>query len=557
VKQFYSFKLDPVNQCLWRENQRVPLTPKAFALLNHLVDNHGLLVTQSEIFEALWPDTYVQPEVLKSHIRDIRKALGDNPRKATYVETLPRRGYRFLAPVTDPDWSRSGVGAARQTIVGREAELQKLARLLDAAMGGERRLVFVTGEAGIGKTALLDAFLADCCGREKSVRIARGQCVAGGCATEPYYPFLEALGQLCHSECGRGIVRLLASEAPTWLAQFPNFAHPDFNGTNLLYGAQQNRARMPREFCEYLELLTSERPLLLVLEDLHHADAATVELISAIARKRGPAKLLLVATYRPEDTRMADGPLEIVKRDLLVRNLCEEVELQPFTEEETTEFILRKAPGLSTTGAREFVRLYSEGNPLFASAILQELLEKDTIAMRDHPVVSYDGSSAGARIPSSLRQHIELHIDRVAGSERRAIDAASVLGVSFITAVAAAVARLDPEIFEDLCEHLILRGIIRKDGYERLPEGGVTQRFRFRHLLYREVLFRRMPLVRRSRLQERAARRIEAVYAGGLEDLASELARHFDERANPADSARPARLMAEDNASLPATLHTV
>ena len=393
MKQFYSFKLDPINRCLWQEDQRVPLTPKAFALLNYLVDNHGLLVSQSEIFEALWPETYVQPEVLKSHIRDIRKALGDNPRKAMYVETLPRRGYRFLAPVTNPEeWPRSGIGFTRQTMVGREAELKKLVGHLATAMEGDRQFVFVTGEAGIGKTILLDAFLTDCRGRGKSVRIARGQCVASCGAVEPYYPFLEALGQLCHGECGRGVVRLLASAAPTWLAQFPNFAHSDFSGPNLLYAGQSNRARMPREFCEYLELLTAERPLLLVLEDFHLADNATLELVSTIARKRGRAKFLFVATYRPEDTRMSDGQFEVVKRDLLLRNLCEEIELQPFTEEETAEYLLRNAPSLVMTGAREFLSLHSEGNPLFVAAMLQELLKKDNTATLDR-AASYGGAS--------------------------------------------------------------------------------------------------------------------------------------------------------------------
>lgn len=553
MKKFYSFRLDPINRCLWREDQRVPLTPKAFALLNFLVENHGVLVSQSEIFEALWPETYVQPEVLKSHIRDIRKALGDNPRKAVYVETLPRRGYRFLAPVVDPE----ALGIGKLPLVGRRLEFAQLSAHWAAALQGARRIVFVTGEAGIGKTALLDAFLAGGFRQENSARIARGQCVASCGLVEPYYPFLEALGQLCRSDGGRGVVRLLASVAPAWLAQFPSLARADFSRPALSHAGQTNRMRMPREFCECLEHLTAERPLVLVLEDLHLADDATVELISAIARRRSIGKFLLIATYRPEDTQRAGAQLEVVKRDLLLRDLCEEIELQPFTDEEMGEYVLQSR-GVATPELTDLVRRYSEGNPLFASSMLQEALKKSSPPTADAgDGIPEDGVSLEAKIPPALRQHIELRIDNVAGSERRAIEAASVLGVSFITSLAAEVARLDPEIFEDLCEHLVLRGIIQRDGVERLPDGTLTQRFRFRHRLYREVLYRRMSLVRRSRLQERAAHRIESLYAKPLAELASEVARHAGKQENQGLAAASPPLAIEKSPSLPATLHTV
>jgi len=106
MMEFPPFRLDLVNQCLWRRadganEQRILLTPKAFAMLRYLLERSGRLVTQDELLEALWPETYVQPEVLKSHIRDIRSALGDDPKNARFIETLPRRGYRFIAPLTD------------------------------------------------------------------------------------------------------------------------------------------------------------------------------------------------------------------------------------------------------------------------------------------------------------------------------------------------------------------------------------------------------------------------------------------------------------------------
>src|SRR5271166_1509978 len=106
AKEFPPFRLDTMNQCLWRradagEDERVVLTPKAFAVLGYLVERAGRLVKQDELLEAVWPDTFVQPEVLKYQIADIRSTLGDRPKNPLFIETLPRRGYRFIAAVHD------------------------------------------------------------------------------------------------------------------------------------------------------------------------------------------------------------------------------------------------------------------------------------------------------------------------------------------------------------------------------------------------------------------------------------------------------------------------
>ncbi len=101
MKLFRTFRLDTGNQCLWRGEHRVPLTPKAFDVLRYLVEHPGRLVTQDELLEALWPETYVNPELIKKYILGIRKVLGDQHDNPVYIETLPKRGYQFIAPVTD------------------------------------------------------------------------------------------------------------------------------------------------------------------------------------------------------------------------------------------------------------------------------------------------------------------------------------------------------------------------------------------------------------------------------------------------------------------------
>ena len=101
MKSFQSFRLDTANQCLWRGQERVPITPKAYDVLRYFVENPGRLVTPDELLEKLWPETYVNPEVFRKYILDIRKILGDRPDKPEFIETVTKRGYRFIAPVID------------------------------------------------------------------------------------------------------------------------------------------------------------------------------------------------------------------------------------------------------------------------------------------------------------------------------------------------------------------------------------------------------------------------------------------------------------------------
>jgi TolB-like protein/DNA-binding winged helix-turn-helix (wHTH) protein/Flp pilus assembly protein TadD len=101
MKSFQSFRLDTADHCLWRGQERVPIPPKAYDVLRYLVENPGRLVTQDELLEKLWPQTYVNPEAIRKYILDIRKILGDRPDKPEFIETVTKRGYRFIAPVID------------------------------------------------------------------------------------------------------------------------------------------------------------------------------------------------------------------------------------------------------------------------------------------------------------------------------------------------------------------------------------------------------------------------------------------------------------------------
>src|SRR5215467_8489245 len=195
MKRFHSFRLDTVNQCLWREDQRVSLTPKAFDVLRYLMEHSERLVTQDEILEAIWSETYVNPEVIKKYVLEIRKALGDSADKPLFVETFPKRGYRFIAQIRDEDVAPESLERLAKNIVGRRTAFANLETSLNRALHGQRQVIFITGEAGIGKTTLVDFFRHRVV-HKPNLRIVRGQCIEGFGGKEPYYPVLEALGHL-------------------------------------------------------------------------------------------------------------------------------------------------------------------------------------------------------------------------------------------------------------------------------------------------------------------------------------------------------------------------
>src|SRR5262245_30310354 len=342
VVEFGSFRLDTVSHRLWRGDERVSMTPKAFDLLRYLVEHRDRLVSQREILDALWPDTHVNPEVVKKHILEVRKALGDRSRRFGFIETFPKRGYQFVAPVREAPAGapqRPDPGPSRgTTIVGRADAMQRLEQSLDRACSGDRQLVFVTGEAGLGKTTVVDAFQRAAAQRS-GLRVARGQCVEGFGGKEAYYAVLEALGPWVRDSGSGAVAQALARYAPTWRIQFPSLIRPEEREALEREVLGSMPARMLREICEALEALTANDAFVLVLEDLHWSDRSTLDLLSALARRKGPAKLVVVGTYRSDEVAASESPLAGLKQDLVVHELCHELALEHLRENEIAEYL--------------------------------------------------------------------------------------------------------------------------------------------------------------------------------------------------------------------------
>jgi DNA-binding winged helix-turn-helix (wHTH) protein len=556
MREFPPFRLDTVNQCLWRGDgvaeERILLAPRAFDVLRYLVEHPGRLVAHDELLEALWPKTYVQPEVLKSHIAAIRAVLGDDARKPMFIETLARRGYRFIAPVTEGA-SASGEAASRpaKVLVGRDGALAQLHQCLERMSSkGERQIVFVTGEPGIGKTAVADAFIDRAADASPDIRLARGQCIEGYGGREAYYPMLEVLAGLCRGDSGDAIVQLLAAQAPTWLVQFPALLTPG-RGESLrreVLGATPER--MLREIGDVLEAIASRCPLVIVFEDLQWVDYSTVDLISVLARRRTAAKLMLVGTYRDDEVSLSEHPLGALKQDLRSRHLCHEVALGRLSEAQVVDYLVAEQPQCPLPdGLAAVVYRHSEGNPLFMIAALDHLIERGLIAReREGWRLRRPLDEIGLAVPESLREMIEIQIERLSPEEQRVLEVASLTQYRAFSVIARAAAAMDadPGQFEKVCERLSRRTHILLPGtLEELPDGTVSPFYEFAHALYREVLYSRIPPGRRARLHRQAAEWAQAAFAEQPSEAAPFLAYHFEHGGDGARAVRYLKVAAD------------
>ena len=225
--------------------------------------------------------------------------------------------------------------------VGREIERHRLTEMLAAARTGKRQIVFVEGEPGIGKTALVNAFVDEDVG--DGLQVARAQCVQQGGTVEPYLPVLEALDQFARAE--PGTIDVLRRHAPTWLAQIPWFLRPDDARCVEDSVSEATRARMLREMARALEVVAGERTLVVVLEDLHWADAATIDLLGSLARRTEPARLMLLCTYQPARAIAFGHPVVDLARRLSARGGAARLCLELFSLAEVEAYLTRRFSG--------------------------------------------------------------------------------------------------------------------------------------------------------------------------------------------------------------------
>jgi DNA-binding winged helix-turn-helix (wHTH) protein len=542
---FPPYRLDIRNEQLWRADDLIPLRAKPFALLRFMAENPARMVLHEELRKAIWPTTYVSEGVLRVYLREVRAALEDDSESPRFIETIARRGYRFLPAVervttagkSDAIASETQPSAATARIVGRNAELARLRSAFAKAALGARQIVFLNGEAGIGKTTIVEAFLNEAAERDE-VWIGRGQCVEHRGESEPYLPMLDALNRLAHQANGAQVIETLRMRAPTWLVQMPGVIDDAafIALQKKVDGASQQR--MLREMADTLEQLSIQRPVVLAFEDLHWSDPSTITLIDLIARRTERARLLIVATHRPLAILPGEHPLRILAHELAGR-YCEDLSLSPLTAGEVAEYLGNRIEpaeaddAVSLDQVARSIHQRTEGNPLYMVTLVGALLHGKADGVEKRTSLREVIGGAERIVPANITEMIAQQFARLDAEEQRLLEVASVAGVEFSAAAVAAGADASLTAVEERCAAMAGRMSFLQDaGDDEWPDGIVSARFRFRHALYREAVYARLTAARRSALHSRIGERQESAYGERANEIASELARHFEQGRN-------------------------
>jgi predicted ATPase len=438
---------------------------------------------------------------------------------ATLAELNGRGAGSVLRPAPPP--------VPRRT-VGRQAELAELRHGFESVVAGRGLLLCVTGEPGIGKTTLVEDFLAELAGVGGTCSVGRGSCSERLAGAEAFLPFLEALASLLRAAGGDVVARVMKVVAPTWYAQVAPHAAED--SSFALVPLEERAAspeRLKRELGALLQEVSPLRPLVFFLDDLHWADASTVDLLAYIGSKCATLRLLLVLTYRPTELLFSDHPFVPVKRDLQARGVCREVALRFLSRPDMQRYLALEFPQHRFPDELvDLIHAKTEGNPLFMVDLLRHLRDRQVLAQEQGRwVLAQSLPDLQRELPESVRSLIERKIARVGEEDRRVLVAASVQGYEFDAAVMAQALALDAAEVEEQLERLErLHALVRLVGEQELPDRTLTLRCRFVHVLYQNCLYASLQPTRRVSLSAAVARALERYHGEKSTAVAGELA---------------------------------
>ena len=460
--RFGPFVLDRRSQRLLRDGSPVEITQRALAVLDALVSQPGEVVSREDLVARVWPRTVVTDAAVAKRVQEVRGALGDDHRAPRFIETIPRRGFRFvgsLAPESD--------GAP--PFVGREASLQALEQAWRAACAGVRTTVFVTGEPGIGKTALVRRFLASL--PDGGAWLLEGHSSPHG-EGEPYLPIATALAELVRDPQA---LPLLERHAPSWAQLVPGLTGREHAG---------GQPRLLLELSAVLDALAALRPVVLTIEDLHWCDPSSVAVLDYVMRKSTGGRILIVITLRDSALAAAPDAVRRLLSDRLGRHGSVELNLVRLDAADVARYLEERFDAdVACKHAAETMRC-SEGLPLFVAWLgdwLKRALETNA-----------DG---GDTMPDSLTRLFELELASLGAADLALIETASVIGISFAARTLASLTGRSPDDVDRVCR-LLMRG-----NSVLVPRGGLTaQRFAFTHALLRDALYQRIAPERRPQL---------------------------------------------------------
>jgi predicted ATPase/predicted Ser/Thr protein kinase len=458
-----------------------------------------------------------------------------------------------------------------QKIVHREVELAALRRTWAATQAGHGHVVCVAGEPGIGKTTLVDDFLAEL-GSQNQCFIARGRCSERHAQVAAYLPVIDALADLMRGESRDSTARMAQVVAPTWFAQLaapsdtrpsdtrPSEARPADGKSAADDPAAPHEAgparafsqqAMLREFANLLTEVSRLRPVVLFLDDVHWADHSTVDLLSYFGRHCQQLPVLIIATYRPTEVLLGPHPFHHAKLELLGAGSATDLGLSFLTREQIGRYLDLSYPGHDfPADFVDFIHARTEGSPLFMVDLLRYLTERGAIAevgsgwklVRDIPGLRLD-------IPSTVRSMIQRKFERLDEADRRLLGAAAAQGHEFDSAALAAALSLDAADVEDrLLQLSRVHGLVRLLWEDEFPDRTLSQRYAFVHALYQQALFTELSPTRRASLSKSLAQAIERFYGPDSSPAAAELAGLYETGRDLAQAAKHFHVAAQNAA---------
>lgn len=520
---FDHFELDERLYELRASGDRVAVQPKALDLLAYLVRHRDRVVAKSELLEALWPDVDVGETALTQAIKGVRKALGDDGDGQRYVATVRGRGYRFVARVEErPDTPSAALAAppssrsqglptagGRQVFVGREGAMRLLSRRLGEAIGGAGRVAVVLGEPGIGKSRLVQEL--EQVARARGVSALSGRCPADD-AAPGYWPWMQ-LVRAYVSEVGEAAaldaLGPFARDVAELVPDVADLAKLAPRGRSV--AGADGRFRTFDGFVRFLVRASAQRPLLLVVEDVHWADVDSLALLRFVARELGAARALLVVTCRDTALSRETSPAAAAIGELLRDDPERRLGLEGLAETEIAALVeaLTGQPASSELVAR-LVRK-TAGNPLY----LGQLLRGGDVEARLTALAS-DATPAG--LADGLRDCVERHLATLSAECRRMLSMAAVLGPeSRLSTLCASLGASQPQVLE----------LVDEAVHGRVLERAASGTLHFAHEVLRDALVHGLRGAERARLHAAAAEALATEYAARPEPHLDELAHHF------------------------------
>src|SRR5260221_8342156 len=528
IYAFGAFEFDEARWELRDGHGAVEIPPKVMQVLGVLLANRDRVVSSAELRARLWPNVTVTDGSIRKSIRIARKVLIGDAGAEHYIKTPRGRGYRFVADVKE----RAGVGSGRplaagarsvgpgasnsHPFVGREVELAELLGGLQQAFAGRPSFLLVAGDAGLGKTRLAEAFTA--AAEDRGARVTWGRCCEEGGAPE-LWPWIQIVRALVGSHGPASITDPTIREVSRILPE----AHAQHGTAEAWPGLTSESARF-RFFDAVVALLrraAESRPLVVILEDLHTADEASLLLARFLAREVKDAGVVVVATYRPTDVASAAPLSQLFGR--LVRE-ARVLSLAGLPEHGTRRLMaaaLGVTPNLDLVSR---VHQVTEGNPLFISEVLCLMATSEA---------QLSAFLERREVPNRIFEAIQSRFDGVSVRGRDLLSIAAVIGREFDIPVLQRVSDMSQTDVTSALEAALERKIIAE-------QPGLLGTCRFTHMLLRDVLYEALSITKRAELHARVGEVLESLSSAGGEQPAAQIAHHFSRATLGAGSERAA-----------------